>query len=224
MKNISIVINARTQSTRVPNKLIRKFSNSTLLDIALKKMDQMTFFDHRFLAVAEEDLMNIGSKYKHVEILNRDISAVKKGVNPLELTFEHYLKIPTEYIFVFNPCLPCINISTIKMAFDYFQNTNYNSYTAVIPTGDWIFDINGNALTNKDSQNVTTNKEISFFKGCHAFHIINKNYFKENRILWTFERNNPHIIEIPINEAVDIDTIHEFNLAEIIYNQNFIDV
>ena len=132
MKNISIVINARTQSTRVPNKLIRKFSNSTLLDIALKKMDQMTFFDHRFLAVAEEDLMNIGSKYKHVEILNRDISAVKKGVNPLELTFEHYLKIPTEYIFVFNPCLPCINISTIKMAFDYFQNTNYNSYTAVM--------------------------------------------------------------------------------------------
>jgi CMP-N-acetylneuraminic acid synthetase len=219
MKKISIVINARTQSTRVPNKLIRKFSNSTLIDIALDKMNKMDFFEHKYLAVAEENLIQIGSKYESIEILNRDISAVKKGVNPLTLTFQHYLKIPTDYIFVFNPCLPCIKISTIKLAFDYFQNTNYNSYTAVIPTGDWIFDSEGNALTNKDAHNVTTNKEINYFKGCHAFHIINKKYFKENNILWTFEKNNPHIIEIPSNEAIDIDTIDEFNLAELIYNQ-----
>ena len=219
MKSISIVINARTQSTRVPNKLLRKFHNSTLIDIALDKMNQMDFFENRFLAVAEEELIQIGAKYKNIEILQRDLSAVKKGVNPLSLTFEHYLKIPSDYIFVFNPCLPCINISTIKLAFDYFQNTNFNSYTAVIPTGDWIFDINGNALTNKDAQNVTTNKEINYFKGCHAFHIVNKSYFNKNKILWTFEKDNPHIIQIPANEAIDVDTIEEFNLAELIYDQ-----
>ena len=220
MKKISIVINARTQSTRVPNKLIRNFHNSTLIDIALAKINQMNFFENRYLAVAEDELIDIGKKYNNVKILKRSFEAVKKGVNPLNITFEHYLKIPSDYIFVFNPCLPLIQISTIKKAFDYFQNTNFNSYTAVIPTGEWIFDSSGKALTIKDPTNVTTNKDISFFKGCHAFHIINKKYFNDNKILWTFEINNPHIIEVPLNQAFDIDTLDEFNLAELKYKKH----
>ena len=204
----------------MPNKLLRRFHNTTLIDIALSKMNQMDFFENRFLAVAEEDLIKYGEKYSNVKILNRSIEAVKKGVNPLNLTFQHYLNIPSDYIFVFNPCLPLVKISTIKMAFEYFQNTCFNSYTAVIPTGEWIFDSYGNPLTIKDPSNVTTNKDVSFFKGCHAFHIINKKYFNDNEILWTFDKDNPHIIQIPYEEAVDIDTIEEFKLAELIYGQS----
>ena len=219
MKSISAVINARTQSTRVPNKLMRNFHNTTLIDIALNKLNNMDFFENRFLAVAEQELIDIGSKYGNVKVLKRNVAAVKKGVNPLNVTFEHYLNIPSDYIFVFNPCLPFVEISTIKAAFDYFQKTDFNSYTAVVPTGDWLFDSNGLALTIKDPNNVTTNKDISFFKGCHAFHIINKEYFRHNKILWTFEKNNPHIIEIPSDQAVDVDTLDEFDLAELKYKQ-----
>ena len=221
MKSISAVINARTQSTRVPNKLMRNFHNTTLIEIALNKLNNMDFFENRFLAVAEQELMDIGNKYENVKVLKRSVSAVKKGVNPLNVTFEHYLNIPSDYIFVFNPCLPFIEISTIKLAFDYFQNTDFNSYTAVVPTGDWIFDSNGLPLTIKDPNNVTTNKDVSFFKGCHAFHIINKEYFRHNKILWTFEKNNPHIIEIPSDQAIDVDTLDEFDLAQLKYKQKY---
>ncbi|MDD3021939.1 MAG: hypothetical protein PHX61_13315, partial [Alphaproteobacteria bacterium] len=127
------------------------------------------------------------------------------------------LEVPSDYIFVFNPCLPCIRVETIKKAFDYFQETDFNSYTAVIPTGDWIFDEDGNALTNSDPRNVTTNKNRPFFKACHAFHIINKAFFKENEILWTFSQNDPHPVRIPEEDAVDVDTPLEFSLAEMCY-------
>jgi CMP-N-acetylneuraminic acid synthetase len=217
MKSISVVTNARLGSTRVPQKLVRPFANSSLIEIALSKLDKMDFFEHRYLAVAERELVEIGSKYKNIEILERDNMAVKKGVNPLTVTFEHFLKVPSDYIFVFNPCLPCIQVETIKRAFDYFQETNYNSYTAVIPTGDWIFDSEGNALTNSDPRNVTTNKDLTFLKGCHAFHIIKKEFFREQKILWTFSQNDPHLVRIPEEEAVDVDTLAEFNLAEQIY-------
>jgi CMP-N-acetylneuraminic acid synthetase len=219
MKSISAVINARTQSTRVPNKLMRDFYNTTLIDIALNKLNNMDFFENRFLAVAEQELIDVGKKYDNVKVLKRNLDAVKRGVNPLNVTFEHYLNVPSDYIFVFNPCLPFIDISTIKMAFDYFQNTDFNSYTAVVPTGDWIFDSNGLALTIKDPNNVTTNKDVSFFKGCHAFHIINKEFFRNNKILWTFEKNDPHTITIPIDQAVDVDTLDEFELAELKYKK-----
>ena len=220
MKSISVVTNARLGSTRVPNKLMRPFADSSLIEIALSKLDKLDFFEHRYLAVAERELMDIGSKYKNIEILERDAEAVKKGVNPLTVTFEHFLRVPSDYIFVFNPCLPCIRIETIKKAFDYFQGTNYNSYTAVIPTGDWIFDSAGNALTNSDSRNATTNKDLSFHKGCHAFHIIKKEFFREHQIHWTFTPNDPHLVSIPEGEAVDVDTPDEFDLAELIYRRN----
>jgi CMP-N-acetylneuraminic acid synthetase len=219
MKSISVVINARLGSTRVSQKLVRPFAESSLIEIALSKLDEMDFFEHRYLAVAERDLIELGSKYKNVEILERDAAAVKKGVNPLTVTFEHYLRVPSDYIFVFNPCLPCIRVETIKKAFDYFQETNFNSYTAVIPTGEWIFDSEGNALTNSDPRNATTNKNMTFMKACHAFHIINKNFFSENGVLWTFNLDDPHLIEIPEHEAVDVDTENEFTLAEIIYKE-----
>lgn len=220
MKSITVVTNARLGSTRVPQKLVRPFADSSLIEIALSKLDKMDFFEHRYLAVAEKELIELGNKYKNIEILERDAAAIKKGVNPLIVTFEHYLRVPSDYIFVFNPCLPCIRIETIKKAYDYFQETNYNSYTAVIPTGDWIFDSEGNALTNSDPRNATTNKDRSFFKGCHAFHIINKAFFLKQQVLWTFTPNDPHLVRIPEEEAVDVDTPAEFDLAERIYLQN----
>lgn len=223
MKSISVVLNARLGSTRVPNKLMRAFADSSLVEIALSKLDKLDFFEHRYLAVAERELMDLCSKYRNVEILEREVAAVKKGVNPLTVTFEHYLRVPSDYIFVFNPCLPCVRIETIKKAFDYFQKTNYNSYTAVIPTGDWIFDSTGNALTNSDPRNATTNKDRSFLKGCHAFHIINKAFFREQLIHWTFTPNDPHLVNIPEDEAVDVDTPEEFDLAELIYRRKCTD-
>ena len=180
----------------------------------------MDFFEKRYLAVAEEEFKKLLVSFPNISLLSRDRKAVIKGVNPLTTTFAHYLNVESDYIFVFNPCLPFISIETIKKAFDYFQETNFKSYTAVIETGDWIFDNNGNPLTNTDPKNATTNKNMTFYKACHAFHIVNKNRFKEEKVLWDFNINDPHLFKINEKEAIDIDTIQEFKLAELLYKKN----
>jgi CMP-N-acetylneuraminic acid synthetase len=222
MKSVSVVANARFASSRVPEKLVRPFAGTSLIDIALAKLNQLDFFAHRFLAAADPEITQHldQKKFPNVELLRRDSAAVKKGVNPLEVTFSHYLRVPTDYIFVLNPCLPMLKVETIRKAFDYFQSTNFNSYTAVVRTGEWIFDSDGRALTNSDPRNVTTNKNVSYFKGCHAFHIHTREFFKANKILWTFQPGDPHLIEVPADEAVDVDTMEEFELAEMIYRRS----
>ena len=220
MKSISAVINARKGSTRVENKLLRTFSDSSLIEIALSKLNKMDFFENRFLAVAENEFISLLENYENISLLQRDKNAVKKGVNPLTKTFEHYLEINSNFVFVFNPCLPCLSINSIKKGFDYFQRTNYKSYTAVVKTGDWIFNHDGTPLTNTDPNNATTNKNISFYKACHAFHIINIERFREEKILWDFTIDDPHLIEIDSSEAVDVDTLEEFYLAELLYKNH----
>ena len=217
MKSISVVINARLASTRVPQKLIRPFAGTTLIEIALAKLNEMDFFEHRYLGVAEDELKALASRFENVEILHRDVAAVKKGVNPPEVTFAHYLKVPSDYVFVFNPCLPFLSVETAKRAVDYFRATDFPSYTSVIPTRDWIFDDEGNALTNSDPRNVTTNKGRLFYKAAHAFHIVSKDFFGRNGFFWTFTKDDPHLTVIPEEGALDIDNEMEFEFAEFCY-------
>ena len=219
MKSISAVINARLSSTRVPEKLIRQFAGTSLIEIALEKLNRMDSFEHRFLAVADEALKEIGRQYKNVEILSRRKKAVKKGVNPQNVTFAHYAEVPSDYILVFNPCLPLITTDTIRMAYDYFQKNDFPSFTSVVKTGDWIFDSDGIPVTNTDPGNLTTNKNIEFYKAAHAFHIITKDRFIKEGIHWSFTIDDPHMIEIAENEYVDIDTEIEFELAEALFKR-----
>ena len=158
MKETSIVINARTLSSRVPRKLVRPFADTTLLEIALAKLDRMDFFEHRYLATAENEIVELAKPFNNVEILRRESAAITPGVNPPAVTFAHYGKIPSDYIFTFNPCLPLIEISTVRESFEYFQKTDFLAYTSSIRTGDWIFNDKGEAVTNDDPNNPATNK------------------------------------------------------------------
>ena len=217
MKTISVVTNARLQSTRVPQKMIRTFADKSLLQVALEKLNEMDFFEHRYLAVAEEELMEYAKPFENVEVLKRKSEAVKQGVNSQHVTFAHYCEVPSDYIFVFNPCLPFITVDTIKKAFDYFQENDHPSYTSVVKTGDWIFDSEGDPVTNTNPQNLTTNKGVQFYKAAHAFHIVNKEFFCSKGYHWEFVKNDPHMVKIPEEECIDVDTEIEFELAESLY-------
>ena len=65
-----------------------------------------------------------------------------------------------------------------------------------------------------DPKNVTTNKNITFYKGAHAFHIISRKFFAQTNTLWTFTKNDPHPIEMNVDEALDIDSMDEFEYVE----------
>jgi CMP-N-acetylneuraminic acid synthetase len=203
----------------VPRKLVRPFAGTTLLEVALGKLDRMDFVEHRYLAVADQELMELANGYPNVEVLQRDAAAVKKGVNPQHVTFAHYLKVPSDFILVFNPCLPFVRLDTVRQAYEYFQQTDFRSYTSAVPTGDWIFDESGNALTNSDPLNLTTNKNVKFFKAAHAFHIVNRRFFETHGHHWTFAPGDPQLIRIPEEEAVDVDTEVEFEVAEALYRR-----
>ena len=106
MKSISIVINARVNSSRVERKLIRPFAGTTLLDIVLSKFCCVTNFPV-YLAACEKEILDIYKKYSDkIFLLKRSEKSVKKGLNKHSITFEHYRDIPTKYIMSVNACCP----------------------------------------------------------------------------------------------------------------------
>ena len=219
MKEISVVINARLQSSRVSMKLIRPFADSTLIQIALSKLNGLDCFNHRFLACAEEPLVQLASNYAHVGVLRREKKAVQKGVNPLDVTLRHYLDVPTDWVFVVNPCQPLLSHRTIEKAFDAFQRTEYISYISAVRVRDWIFDKQGNPVTHRDAKVLATNRTAVHYRASHSFYIINKERFRNTGLLWSFTRNDPFLITISEEETLDVDTELEFQVTEEFYKR-----
>ena len=65
IKDICFIIQARTQSTRVPNKMLRPFADSNLFTIAINKILQSKIIpkDNFYLSIMDEELVNIAKKY-----------------------------------------------------------------------------------------------------------------------------------------------------------------
>ena len=99
MKTISIVINARVESSRVDRKMIRPFGGSTLLDVALSKLSKIEDINV-YLAAAEDEIFSIHKKYNNINLLKRSLESVSKGWKPHCVTFAHYNNIKTTHIFI----------------------------------------------------------------------------------------------------------------------------
>jgi len=223
MKKISVIINARLGSSRLKNKMTRSFCETDLLDIALKKINDLDFFEHRFLAAAESSLMERVKKYNNIDLLQRDKSSVEPGPHQPMVTFKHYLDVPTEYFFVINACAVFLSRDTIKRAYDVFQETEHNSYISVVSNRDWVFDSKGFPLTHTDPKALqNTSDGDTYLRATHAFYIANKGYFlKNNGKLWGLEINDPHLIKMPENESFDIDTDLDFKVSELLYKSMY---
>jgi CMP-N-acetylneuraminic acid synthetase len=212
-------MNARLESSRVERKMVRPFAGRTLIDIALEKLAALDFFDHRYLAVAEDELKERARRYNNVRILERPPEAVARGPHPVMVTFEHYTRVPTEYIFVINPCSAFLSVDTIRRAYDVVQSTDHPSYLAAIPTREWIFDPEGRALTHRDPSALqNTSSGAVHYKASQAFYAFDRDRFvATGGLLWRLLPGDPKLIEMPAEEAHDVDTDVEFEFASYLY-------
>ena len=224
MKSIALVVNARLDSTRVPNKMIRPFAGTTLIDIALNKLNvlsQLNIFDGPYLAAYDKELLyKCSSDYDYVKIIERGEEEVSKGIVDVETRFKYFQYIESDYVMLLNPCCPLVSELTILKAYYYFQDNDHKSYTSAIKTRDWIFDMDSTAITRTDSSNVATNKGDYFYKATHMFHIIDRKRFIDTGKIWTFTEDDPHCVLVPENEFYDVDTEDEFHMTEFAYKRD----
>jgi len=216
---ISILVNARIHSSRLPGKMVLPFAGTTLIDIALKKVADMDFFDGRYFAAADQELKDRARSHPGIAFLERHPDAVKPGYNGNERVFEHCRKIQSDYIFWLNPCVPLLSIGTIEAAARRVRETGLNSYTSVIEFKDWVFDADGTPVTNTEPGMISTAHSKRYYKVAHAFHVLRTASFLKDFVPWSLTRNDPALLEIPEQESFDVNTPVEFAVAEAAYLQ-----
>ena len=211
--DISIVINARVNSTRVPKKLIRDFCGTTLLDFILEKVKAIDV--PKYVATCEEEIISIVKRHNGFSILDRESLSVQKGFRHQSITFAHYKNVPTDKIMCINPCCPFVDRLTYEIAMEKMLSEKCITLTTVKKLNTVCFDSQFKPV-NAALQVSTLNND-PIYEMSHLFHIFDKKFFLENGYFWDYSKKHPFLFEVTDDQSLDIDYIMDFNVCEIIW-------
>ena len=212
--DISVLVIARVASSRCKNKMLRSFAGSSLIDIILKKLHDLSDYNI-YYGAHEEVLLKKAKPYDFLKVVKRSYESAHSSKDGKQI-FEILNQINTKWVLWINPCTPFLKMSTVKRALDEFLEIDNNSLTSAKKVFGWIYDSKGNPITNKEN-NIATQDSDYLFEVAHAFHIYERKNMLDNGELWTNQKGDPHLFEIPYIESNDIDTENDFVKVESLF-------
>jgi len=218
MKNrdIAIFVNARQKSRRCPNKLLKPFAGTTLIDICLNKLSKIDNYPIYFAAY-ENEFINKANKFDNITIIKRSGDSAYSDSDAKKI-FEALNNIPSEYVAWLNPCHPFLKEETFISAIEFFLKNKYITLTAVKKNKGWFYAPDGKPLNNKNLVVDTVFSEW-IYEVVHCFHIYPRKYMLENGKPWDNQKMVPFLYEISEEESWDIDTEEDFIMVEALYKK-----
>lgn len=210
----------RFNSSRVYEKNLRPFCGSNLLDIKLKHLLDS--------GIPKENIILCGDYYSDLNgcsILNRDIDYVIDNDISFSDTLVHiYDKIKESgidinHLFFTYPTSPMFNDIMYKKAiYSYYKNVIAGEYDSIISG------VNKKGFFWKDGKTVNYSSDEN-----HQYTQDIKPVFECNNAFWGgkfdilkkrkyFVGDNPFLMDVPGLFSIDIDTMEDFKMAELIFS------
>jgi CMP-N-acetylneuraminic acid synthetase len=219
IKDISIVVQSRLSSTRIPNKMLKPFAGTTLVDILLNKLTKLKTLPPSsvYFCAYEEELLNTAQKYP-VNIIERskESSLEEKDIT---LLFEWYKQIPTKYIVMVSACNPLLEIETIDKFIEEYSQSSQEGAISVYESKNYFWGKEGNMLnkwpkgfTSMNTKYVEPTKVAAHCIYGSRVDIIGEGYWVNKGLPY-----EPELITMPEMESFDIDYEWQFKIAEQLY-------
>ena len=224
MKKISdivIIIQARLNSERVSQKMIRPFADSNLFEIAIKKLlaSKEIPKNNIYLSVNEPELKNIGQKY-NLNIYERSKESANND-NSLQKIYEWHDKLPFKYVIKINACSPLLKTETIDNFYKTFLNQEQENLFGVIEQKDYFWNSKKKLITPwpKDETIMNTKAVESTYKAAHVLYASRLDLISENKFMGDFTKEQGiKLFSMDELECFDIDYEWQFKVAEILYD------
>ena len=229
MKNIQdtvFIIQARTQSTRVPNKMLKPFAHSSLFEIAVEKVLQSSIIpkDNFYLSVMDDELIDIAKKH-NVNYFIRSEESTQEPVT-LQKALEWYNKLPFKYFVIINACNPLLKVETIDNFVKRFLEVDSNGLFGVFEKKTFLFNSEGKMLNrffgeDKYLATLETKFVETCYEAAHSLYAGSTEDIANGIYMGTFKHpGNPNFFVMDEIECFDIDWPWQFEVAEKLYKTN----
>lgn len=209
---VTAVVAVRKGSQRVPNKNIKPFGDTTLLDLKLQTLLKVSNIDEIIVNSDCDEMIEIGKSYG-VKTKKREEYFASSEASNSEFHGHIGKTTDTDYIFLAPVCSPFISSEKHEEAITQFMNSDCDSLTSTSLVKGHLW-LDGKPI-NYDLNNVPNSQDLPNIEMInYGITIVDKNIMKnKSRVIG----DKPNFIILNEYEGVDINTPFEFQTAEIIY-------
>ena len=221
MKSLAVIVHARKESTRVPNKHLRPLDSAghCMLDYALRNVRDIKNVEEKYLAAYDRDIMD--QYVPGVPILHRERESVAPGNAHHSIMYKHLQKVESDYICNYNPCQPFLDVHKVQEVIDWFKECKYDSAITVAKERNFFWDNRSNPVNFKENDRLSTTSGPWVYKATHSLVFYKKDYMLNNWELFSNSKNDPYpyVIDWPDEELIDVDIEIDFKLVKAIHNK-----
>ena len=223
MRNIDklvAIIPVRAGSQRVKNKSIRNFHDTNLLEHKIKQLLTIPEINKIILTTDSDIAKEIGKKY-NITILDRTGYYSTSECNNSDF-FKYIAEqtdITDQYLMYTPVTSPFIKRETIINIIQKFKENLENDSIIPVEIIKHHMWMNGKPLNYSLEKAPNTQDLPNIFALNYACSIISR----ENQIKYSnLCGKNPFFYELSQFEAIDIDTMYDFEIAQLLYKNQFI--
>tara|TARA_B100000287_G_C20639774_1_gene783037 strand:+ start:1095 stop:1775 length:681 start_codon:yes stop_codon:yes gene_type:complete len=217
LNDILFIIQARLNSQRVPNKMLKSIGGSNLFEISIDKILNSSIIpkNNFYVSVYEQELLNIANK-KGVNVYKRSYESANND-NNLQKIYEWHDKLPFKYVIKINGCSPLLKTKTIDGFVREFINQKEENLFGAIKTQDYYWNKEGKLITPwPQDQTIMNTKAVEVtYKAAHVLYASRLDLISQNKFMGDFNTENG-IKLYPMDEleCFDIDYDWQFNIAK----------
>ena len=220
LSEIAVVVQARLNSERVPQKMIRPFNDTTLFGLVLDKLKSSKHDLNIFASVHEEELVDIAAE-REVNIYKRSHESANND-NSLQKIYEWHNKLQElgyKYVVLVSGCNPLLKTETIDRFIEQFMSQKDENLFAVIEKKQYYWNKEGKLITPwPEDQTIMNTKAVEpTLEAAHVLYASRLDIIKDDRWMGDFQKEGGiKLFVMDELESFDIDYEWQFNVAELL--------
>ena len=215
---LTAVIPVRAGSQRVKQKSLRKFNQKSLLFHKIEKLKKIKLIDNIIVNTDSQEAINIAKKLK-VNYWKREKYYASSACSNSEF-WQHIGKTTNTFYIMFTNCTsPMLEVKDYVKIINKFHKikNSYDSLNTVTEVKEFLClrnkPINFNINTTPNSQNLPDIVKLNF-----AVNILPRTtMIKRKNVIGS----RPYFYKIDEIKGFDIDTLNDFNYAEMLHKKLF---
>jgi CMP-N-acetylneuraminic acid synthetase len=214
---LAIILPARRDSERVPNKMLRPFAGSTLFEICLDKLEP--FKASAYVAAHDAEFLAMAAT-RGFRVIRRSRESVTSE-DP-RVIHAYMREMRESHILFVNACNPLLRVDSIAAAVTLFENrivpgTAHGAFS-VKRCSHIVFDQQQRRVSaSPDGYNSKFRPPC--YLGADALVLFPRERFLETGQLWTFTPGDPEFLMFDEIESLDVNTELDFEIAETVFQR-----
>jgi len=224
LDDIAFIVQARLNSQRVPQKMIRPFAGSNLFGIILDKLlsSKVIPSENIIASVHEEELFYEANTKRNIRTFERSYESANND-NDLKKIYEWHDKLPHKYVVLISGCNPLLTVETIDRFVEQFVEQKEESLFAVFEKKTYYWNKEGVLITPwPEGQTIMNTKAVDpVYEAAHVLYASRMDIIEDYKFMGDFEiPGGIKLYTMNELEAFDIDFEWQFNLAELLYEKD----